>query len=300
MGAEREAGLSREGFEMETVKLNNGVEMPLVGLGTFRLQGYEAVHRALDAALGQGYRSVDTAAVYGNEADIGRALRDLLPRHGLARHDLFVTSKLGPRDMGQGAAEAGCLHSLEALGLDYLDLYLVHWPGKQGYRSEDARNPSWRRESWEALERMQEAGSFRAIGVSNYTVGHLREMLPACRVAPAVLQSEFHPRLVQRDLLDFCSDNSIHLQAYSSLGRGELVAEDKVLRVAASLGRTPAQVLLRWAVQQGVGVIPKSSDPLRIGQNRQLFGFCLGQDHMDLLSGMHSNTRYCWDSGTVV
>ncbi|XP_059818657.1 glyoxal reductase-like [Hypanus sabinus] len=284
---------------MKTVRLNNGVEMPLVGLGTFKLRGYEAVYRALDAALSHGYRSFDTASVYQNEADIGRALRELLPRHGLSRQDLFITSKLSPRDHGQ-EAEAGCQRSLEALDCQYLDLYLIHWPAKQGCKSEDARHPAWRGESWQAMERLYDAGAFRAIGVSNYTVGHLRELLAGCRVRPAVLQAEFHPRLVQDELLAFCTAHGIHLQAYSSLGTGSLLTEPEVVAVAAGYGKTPAQVLLRWALQQEVGVIPKSSDPERIAQNIQLFDFALSEEDVGVLRRMHSDTRYCWDPRLVV
>ncbi|XP_051901264.1 glyoxal reductase [Pristis pectinata] len=284
---------------MERVRLNNGIEMPLVGLGTFKLRGYDIVYQALDAALAHGYRSFDTASVYQNEADIGKALKDLLPKHGLSRQDLFITSKLAPKDHGR-EGEAGCLRSLEALDCEYLDLYLIHWPGKQGHKSEDSQNPAWRQESWETMERLYGSGSFRAIGVSNYTVGHLQELLARCHVKPAVLQVEYHPHLVQEELLAFCLANGIHLQAYSSLGTGYLITEPKVEALATKYSKTPAQVLLRWALQQGIGVIPKSSNPERIAQNFQLFDFSLGKEDMEVLNGMHSDTRYCWDPRHVV
>eukprot|EP00061_Rhincodon_typus_P003630 g20555.t1 len=279
---------------MESVKLNNGVEMPLLGLGTFKLRGYEAVYRALDSALGHGYRSVDTASVYGNEADIGQALAELLPKHGLSRADIFITSKLSPADQGE-RAEEGALRSLEALGCQYLDLYLIHWPGRQGWKSEDPRNRVCRRHSWEVLEGLYESGRFRAIGVSNYTVGHLREMLEHCRVTPAVLQVEYHPRLVQSDLLAFCAERGLHLQAYSSLGSGRLLEEPQVQALAVAYGRSPAQVLLRWAVQQGIGVIPKSAEPERVAANAQLFDFRLREEDAELLSSLQSDSHYCWD-----
>ncbi|XP_078389116.1 glyoxal reductase [Cetorhinus maximus] len=284
---------------MQSVKLNNGVEMPLVGLGTFNVRGYEVVHQTLDSALGHGYRSFDTAGVYQNEADIGRALKELLPKHGLSRQDIFVTSKLAPRDHGP-EAEAGCLRSLEALDCEYLDLYLIHWPGKQGWKSEDPRNPGCRQQSWEAMEGLYRHGKLRAIGVSNYTAGHLQELLTQCQVRPAVLQVEYHPRLAQSELLAFCSESGVHLQAFSSLGTGRLVTEPKVKGLADSLGKTPAQVLLRWALQQGIGVIPKSTHPERIAQNARLFDFRLAEEDMELLSGLHSDTRYCWDPRAVV
>ncbi|XP_067877888.1 glyoxal reductase [Heterodontus francisci] len=279
---------------MEMVRLNNGVEMPQVGLGTFKVRGYETVYQMLDAALGHGYCSFDTASVYQNEADIGRALKDLLPKHGLSRQDIFITSKLAPKDHG-AEAEAGCRQSLEALDCEYLDLYLVHWPGKQGWKSEDPCNADWRQQSWEAMENLYRNGRFRAIGVSNYTVGHLQELLAKCQVKPAVLQVEYHPHLVQSELLAFCSESGIHLQAYSSLGTGCLVTEPKIKDLASSYGKTPAQVLLRWALQQGIGVIPKSTNPERIAQNIRLFDFRLAEEDVELMNGLHSDTRYCWD-----
>ncbi|XP_078063390.1 glyoxal reductase-like [Mustelus asterias] len=285
---------------MESVTLNNGVEMPMLGLGTFKMKGYEVVHRALDAALTQGYRSFDTATVYQNEADIGRALKELLPAHGLTRGKIFITSKLAPGDQGAAAAEAGCRRSLAALDCGYLDLYLIHWPGRQGWKSEDSRNAECRRQSWEAMEGLYRDGKFRAIGVSNYTAGHLRGLLAHCRVMPAVLQVEYHPRLVQSELRAFCSEAGLHLQAYSSLGTGHLLEEPGVRALAERLDRTPAQVLLRWALQQGIGVIPKSTDPQRIAQNARIFDFHLSEEDMQTLSGLHSGTRYCWDPHTVV
>ncbi|KAK1154948.1 glyoxal reductase isoform X2 [Acipenser oxyrinchus oxyrinchus] len=283
----------------ETVELNNGVRMPVLGLGTFKLRGYEAVYRALDAALAEGYRSFDTAAVYRNEGDIGRALKELLPRHGLTRPDVFITSKLGPKDHGS-EARAACEVSLEQLGWGYLDLYLIHWPGKQGWQSEDLRNREVRRESWEALEEMYKSGRFRAIGVSNYTLTHLQELLGSCKVSPAVLQVEYHPRLVQNGLLSFCRETGIHLQAYSSLGTGSLVKEPKVRDVVERYGKTPAQVLLAWALRQGVGVIPKSGDPQRIAENARALDLAMKPEDVLELSSLDSGTRYCWDPQGVV
>ncbi|XP_065409040.1 integral membrane protein GPR137 isoform X1 [Chrysemys picta bellii] len=177
--------------------------MPLLGMGTFRLQGAELVSQCVEAALAHGYRSFDTAAVYGNEAAIGQALRALLPLHGLARSDVFLTTKLGPRDQGKAEAEAACLRSLEQLACGYLDLYLIHWPGTQGKPQGDKGNRERRWESWRALEQMHHAGHLRAIGVSNYTLGHLQELLAHCRVPPAVLQvvfkakAKYHPNMTK-------------------------------------------------------------------------------------------------------
>ncbi|XP_069036408.1 aldo-keto reductase Mkms_1985 [Lepisosteus oculatus] len=281
-----------------TVELNTGARMPLLGLGTFRLRGAEELRRCVDAALAAGYRGFDTAAVYGNEEELGRALAELLPRHGLRRADVFVTSKLGPRDQGAGAAEA-CRRSVARLGAGYLDLYLVHWPGTQGRPAGDPQNRQRRRESWEALEAEHRAGRLRAIGVSNYTPAHLRELLAGCAVPPAVLQVELHPALPQPELLALCGQAGVHLQAYSSLGGGQLLAHPVVREVAAARGRAPAQVLLRWGLQRGAGVIPKSGQPARIAENARLFDFQLGPEDMHRLGALGSGTRYCWDPNTV-
>ncbi|XP_069500967.1 glyoxal reductase-like [Ambystoma mexicanum] len=283
---------------MQSVTLNNGVQMPQVGLGTFRIIGYNTIYSTLDAALRCGYRSFDTAAVYGNEADIGQALKELLPRHGLTRQDIFLTSKLAPRDHGEDA-ERAALHSLHALDCDYLDLYLIHWPGKQGWKSDDPRNPECRRQSWVALEKLNKAGSLRTIGVSNYTEGHLKELLGNCQVRPAVLQVEYHPELAQRDLLRFCQMAGVQLQAYTSLGSGQLVDRKEVRAVAAKCGRQPSQVLLRWALQQGIGVIPKSTHPERIMENFCLFDFELSPQEIEELDTLNCDKRYCWDPSGV-
>ncbi|XP_060110495.1 glyoxal reductase-like [Heteronotia binoei] len=283
-----------------TIWLNTGAPMPLLGLGTFRLQDKETVRLSLNAALENGYRLVDTAAVYGNEAAIGNALRELLPHYGLSRKDIFLTSKLSPRDHGEGPAEAACLHSLQGLGCDYLDLYLIHWPGTQGRPQEDKGNRERRQQSWRALERLHESGKLRAIGVSNYTVRHLQELLASCRVPPAVLQVELHPELAQSELLDFCRQKGIHVQAYSSLGTGQLVRCPEVVKVAERQGRTPAQVLLRWAVQQGVSVIPKSASPTRVAENSQLWNWNLTQTEMEELRALDCGKHYCWDPSGVV
>ncbi|KAG9475484.1 uncharacterized oxidoreductase YtbE-like [Eleutherodactylus coqui] len=291
------AGMER-GAPQQTVTLNNGVTMPLLGLGTFRLRGLEDLIQAVDAALDCGYRSFDTAAVYRNECDLGQALRQLLPKYGLSRSDIFITSKLSPADLGPGARDA-CVKSLAELGVDYLDLYLIHWPGKQGWRSDDVRNRAVREESWRALEDLYQAGSIKALGVSNYTEAHLAQLMGSCSVPPAVLQVECHPRLPQTALLGWCRQNGVHLQAYSSLGCGHLLGNVEVCKVANLHGHTPAQVLLKWALQQGVGVIPKASVPARIKENVNVWDFELSNEEAEMLKGDGTEKRYCWDPTEV-
>lgn len=281
-----------------SVVLNTGVHMPLLGLGTFRLQGTENVYQAVDAALAAGYRAFDSAAIYGNEADLGRALKELLPKYCLSREDVFITSKLTPKDQGEKAME-GALQSLSQLDLSYIDLYLIHWPGTQGLVVNDQRNPGNRAQSWAALEELHSQGKLKAIGVSNYTPAHMKQLMQSCKVPPAVLQVEFHPELCQSELRTVCKEYGVCFQAYTSLGRGGLLTDPVVMEVAKNCERTPAQVLLRWAVQQGVPVLPKSSSPERIKANSRIFDFMLTDADMERLSALDSGHRYCWDPSEV-
>ncbi|XP_064860908.1 aldo-keto reductase Mvan_2161-like isoform X1 [Oncorhynchus nerka] len=284
---------------LHSFRLNTGAQMPLLGLGTYRLQG-EQMHLSVDAALGEGYRAFDTAAVYGNEADLGHALLDLMPKHNLTRADIFLISKLSPADMGSKARE-GCARSLERLGLGgYIDLYLIHWPGTEGLEPEDERNAQHRAHSWTVMEELYANGMLRAIGVSNYSPRHLIELLETCRVRPAVLQVEFHPRLTQKKLRVICRDSGVCFQAYSSLGKGALLLEPEVVAMAEGHGRTPSQVLLRWAIQQGVAVLPRSARPKRVRENGQVFDFDLDEGGMERLSDMDSGTRFCKRDPTSV
>ncbi|XP_039678563.1 glyoxal reductase-like isoform X2 [Perca fluviatilis] len=290
--------MSSSSSTTSAVLLNTGVQMPLLGLGTYKLVASEDVYRAVDAALVAGYRAFDSAAVYRNEADLGQALKQLLPKHGLTREDVFITSKLGPEDQGERAME-GALRSLAQLDLGYIDLYLIHWPGTQGLVVADQRNPGNRAQSWVMLEELHAQGKLKAIGVSNYTPAHMRELIQSCKVPPAVLQVEFHPRLCQTELRSVCEEYGVCFQAYSSLGKGELVTDPVVMEVAKHCERTPAQVLLRWAVQQGVPVLPKSSNPDRIKDNARLFDFTLSDTDMDRLSALDCGHKYCRDSSEV-
>uniref|UniRef100_A0A8B9KMR5 Zgc:110782 n=1 Tax=Astyanax mexicanus TaxID=7994 RepID=A0A8B9KMR5_ASTMX len=280
--------------------LNSGTEIPLLGLGTYKLLGHDLLYQSVSAALDARYRTFDTAAVYGNEGQLGQVIRELLPKHGLLRSDVFLISKLGPADQGSRARE-GCLKSLEQLGCKYIDLYLVHWPGTAGLEPRDPLNAEHRAQSWSVLEEFYSSGQFKAIGVSNYTAKHLRDLIRSCTVPPAVLQMECHPRLVQRELRDVCKEAGIHFQAYSSLGKGALLNEPEVKKVAEVCGRTPTQVLLRWAVQQGISILPRSSQPGRVQENARVFHFELSKKEMDKLDSLNTETRFCTrDSADII
>lgn len=287
-----------------TITLYNGALMPLLGLGTYQLVGKQIVANTVNAALTAGYRLIDTASVYRNETDIGSAITGLVGSHQLSRSDIFITSKLGPKDHGSGKCHEACLRSLQALGVESIDLYLIHWPGVQGLKPNDERNKELRRQSWSDLEKLYEQGVIKSIGVSNYTRDHLEELLQYCRFKPAVLQMEFHPHLVSTCLVEFCRQNDICVQAYSSLGTSsvdnKLLTDPVVTEVASECGRSNAQVLLRWSVQQHIGVLPKSVNPKHIEENAQIFDFQLSADHMSRLGGINHNVHYCWDPSSVL
>ncbi len=267
-----------------TVTLNNGVPMPRLGLGVYRAHPGEETYRAVRAALEAGYRHVDTAKYYHNEADVGRALRD----SGVPREQVFVTTKLANMDHGYDRALKACRQSLRELKLEFVDLYLVHWPVE-----------TLRGETWAAFETLLEQRLCRAIGVSNYTVRHLQEMSEYAAVTPAVDQVEFSPFLHQRPLLEECRRMGTRLEAYSPLTKGRRFDHPVVQAVAARHGRTPAQVLVRWALQHDLVVIPKSARPERIRENADVFGFELDPEDMRRLDGLDEGLRTSWDPSDV-
>ncbi|KAI4808369.1 hypothetical protein KUCAC02_000433 [Chaenocephalus aceratus] len=276
----------------------NRVQMPLLGFGTYSWCLLK-MSPGCGCSAACWLSGFDSAAVYLNEAELGRALKQLLPKHGLTREDVFITSKLGSKDQGERAME-GALHSLSDLDMGYIDLYLIHWPGTQDLEITDPRNSGNRAESWAALEELHVQGKLKAIGVSNYTPAHMRELIQSCKIPPALLQVEFHPKFCQTELRKVCEEYGVCFQAYSSLGKGDLVTDPVVLEVAKNCERTPAQVLLRWAVQQGVPVLPKSSNPDRIKDNARLFDFTLSDTDMDILSALDCGHKFCRDASQVV
>lgn len=267
-----------------TVTLNNGVRMPRLGLGLWRTAAGREAQDALSWALEAGYRHVDTARLYGNERDVGEALR----RSGLARDDVFVTTKLRNDDHGYRKTLRALDASLRDLRLDHVDLYLIHWP------VEDLRLESWR-----AMEEALAAGKARAIGVSNFLARHLEELLATAGVVPAVDQVEFSPFLYQRDLLDYCRARGIQLEAYSPLTRGRRLGDPALVEVAARRGRSPAQVLIRWALQHDLVVIPKSVARERILENAAVFDFALGDEDMATLDALDEGSHVSWDPSGV-
>lgn len=264
--------------DIPTVKLNNGVEMPQLGFGVFQVPDDETT-AAVKAALDAGYRSIDTATIYGNEAGVGKALAE----SGIARDDLFVTTKLWNSEQGYDATLKGFDASLAKLGLEQLDLYLIHWPTPERDLYAD---------TWKAFEKLYADGRVRAIGVSNFHPAHLERVLDTGSVVPAVNQVELHPYLRQTEVRAFDAKHGIATEAWSPLAKGgDLLAEQAVKALAEKHGRTPAQVVLRWHLQLGNIVIPKSVTPSRIKENLDVFGFTLSEDDVASLSGLDRGER---------
>ncbi|MFE4483041.1 MULTISPECIES: aldo/keto reductase [Streptomycetaceae] len=264
-----------------TVKLNNGVEIPQLGFGVFQVPDDQTT-AAVAAALEAGYRSIDTAAIYGNETGVGRALA----ASGVAREDLFVTTKLWNADQGYDATLRAFDASLAKLGLDHVDLYLIHWPTP----ARDLYLDTWR-----ALERLVEEGRVRAAGVSNFQPAHLQRLLDTSALVPAVNQVELHPGLQQAELRAFHAEHGIATEAWSPLAQGAVLDDPAITAIAERTGKSPAQVVLRWHLQLGNIVIPKSVTPARIRQNLDVFDFELTEQDMaaiaagdrDLRTGPH-------------
>jgi len=262
-----------------TVTLAGGVEMPVLGLGVWQTATGDETRNAVKAALEAGIRLVDTARIYHNEADVGAAIREA----GVPKERIFVTTKLWNSDHGYDRTLRACDQSLARLGLEQLDLYLVHWPAPG------------RRDSWRAMERLLADGKTRAIGVSNYTIRHLEELLGECRIAPSVNQVELNPFLYQRELVDYCRAHRIQVEAYGPLVRGHRMDHPVLVRVARKHGRSPAQVLIRWGIEHELVTIPKSARPERIRENADVFGFSLDGEDRGALDALDEGYRTAWD-----
>jgi 2,5-diketo-D-gluconate reductase A len=264
--------------DVPAVPLNTGAAMPQIGFGVWRVPSDET-ERAVTTALEAGYRSIDTAALYGNEAGVGAAVR----ASGLPRDEVFVTTKLWNTDQGRDKAPAAFERSMDELGLETVDLYLVHWPtpGRDLYV-----------ETWRVLEQIASSGRARAIGVSNFTPAHLQRLAAETYVVPAVNQVELHPWLQQAELREHCAREGIVVEAWSPLGQGgDLLQEPVVQRLAKTHGVSPAQVVLRWHVQLGGVAIPKSVTPERVRANLDVFGFGLSEPEMTELAELDRGQR---------
>ena len=264
----------------DTTTLHNGVKMPWFGLGVFKVSEGAEVIDAVRTAIAAGYRSIDTAAAYGNEEGVGQGIREGSKEAGISREELFITSKVWNSDLGYESTIAAYETSLKKLGLDYLDLYLIHWPVEEKYK-----------EAWRALETLYKDGRVKAIGVSNFHIHHLEELMKDAEIAPMVDQIEYHPRLTQTELHEFCKTHDIQLEAWSPLMQGKLLDHPLLVEIAAKTEKTVAQVILRWDLQNGIVTIPKSIKEARIIQNSQIFDFELTEEDMKRISALNENKR---------
>ncbi|OGU45648.1 MAG: glyoxal reductase, partial [Ignavibacteria bacterium GWB2_36_8] len=240
------------------LKLNNGIEIPRLGLGTYNITRKKDVDRAIHSALEAGYRLIDTAAAYYNEREIGEAIKSST----VTREEIFITTKLDNSDHGYKSTFRAFEQSLSRLDTDYVDLYLIHWPISRR-----------RNESWKAMEELLEKGKCKAIGVSNYMINHLEDLKKNSSVLPAVNQIEFNPFVFEREVKEYCQNLGVAVEAYTPIARGRKFKHQDIKRLSDKYGKTEAQVMLRWGIQHNVIVIPKSSSPERIKENADIFNF---------------------------
>lgn len=256
--------------------LNNGLKMPWLGFGVYLIEDGAEVEKAISKAFEVGYRSIDTATIYNNEKGVGKAIKG----SGIPREEIFLTTKVWNDDLRSNRTLAAFEESLERLDTDYVDLYLVHWPVENCYL-----------EAWRDMEKIYQSGRAKAIGLSNFMIHHLKDVLEVCEVKPTVNQVEFHPLLMQPELLKFCQEHQIQLEAWGPLIQGQVTDIKVITELAEKYGKSPAQIVLRWNLQHRVVTIPKSSKPHRIAENAQPFDFELSQTDMVLLDSLDERKR---------
>ncbi|MFB1049747.1 aldo/keto reductase [Paraliobacillus sp. JSM ZJ581] len=262
----------------DTVTLHNGVKMPWFGLGVYKVEDGDEVVDSVKKALNHGYKSIDTAAFYENESGVGKAIKE----SGVPRDELFITSKLWNSDQGYESTLQAFEATLNRLGLDYLDLYLIHWPVPAQAKF---------KETWKAMEKLYKEGKIKAIGVSNFKEHHLDELIKAAEIVPMVNQVEFHPHLSQKPLRNYCEKHHIQMEAWAPLKRGEILDDPVLTKIADKYGKTAAQVILRWDLQSGVITIPKSVKEERIVANANIFDFYLSDEDMDAINMLNKDER---------
>lgn len=259
-----------------SVRLNNGVSMPYFGLGVYKMENDQEVESSIDFALKHGYRLIDTAALYYNENGVGYGIRN----SGVARDQIFVTTKVWNSDQGYDSTLKAFDESFAKLKLDYIDLYLIHWPVKGKYK-----------ETWRALEKIYAEKRVRAIGISNFLEHHIKDLLNSAHIKPMVNQIEFHPRLVQQPLLDYCQKEQIVVQSWSPLMQGNYSQITELSDIAEKYKKSVPQIILRWNLQKGVAIIPKSSNPQRIIENADIFDFAITAQDMAFIDNLDKHQR---------
>lgn len=276
----------------DTYTLNNGVKIPIIGFGTWQTPDGDIAKHAVEVALNAGYRHIDTAAAYGNEKSVGQAIKN----SGINRHDLFITTKLWNADHGYKSAKAAIDRSLQNLKVDYLDLYLIHWPNPVDMRDHWAEANA---ESWRAMEEAVQAGKIRAIGVSNFRKRHLDELLKTAEIKPVVNQIMLNPSDIQPDVVKVNNELKLLSEAYSPLGTGGLLGNETVNEIASEVGKSPAQVLIRWSLEHGFLPLPKSVHDKYIRANAEVFDFNLSSEQMNKLDSLHGVSGLATDPDTA-
>ncbi|GBF10921.1 aldo/keto reductase [Tepidibacillus infernus] len=256
--------------------LHNGVHMPWLGLGVYQAKEGKEVENAVKWAIEIGYRSIDTAALYENEVGVGKAIKE----SGIAREELFITTKVWNNRQGYESTLAAFEESRQKLDLEYIDLYLIHWPVKGKYK-----------ETWKALEKLYRDGIVKAIGVSNFQIHHLEDLMADSEIVPMVNQVEYHPKLTQKELLHFCQTHHIQLEAWRPLMKGQIFGEPTIVEIAKKYNKKPSQIVLRWDLQHGVVTIPKSVHRDRIQENGDIFDFELTKEDMEAIDELNQNHR---------
>ena len=270
----------------DRIELNNGYKIPCVGFGTYNASPEEA-EEAVAAAIRAGYRHIDGAAFYGNETGVGAGIRN----SGIPREEIFVTGKVWKTDRGYDRTMAAFEKSLKDLGLEYLDLYLIHWPANYLVYGDDWKKVN--RDTWKALEELYRAGRIKAIGVSNVLAHHLEALLETADIVPAVNQIELHPGWYQRSVLKYCRDHGILCEAWSPMGRKEVLDNETITALAEKYKKTPAQICIRWVLQHGAVPLPKSVHPERMKSNGEVFDFELSAEDMALLDRLENIGGRC-------
>lgn len=267
---------------MQYTTFNNGHTMPQLGLGVFRVENNDTAKDAVKHAIVSGYRSIDAAFVYGNEEMVGQGIQEGILEAGIQREDLFITSKLWLDHYGKDNVQVGYETSLKLLGLDYLDLYLIHWPGT---------DQSLMIKTWEGMEALYNDGKVTNIGVSNFDIEHLETLKAHTSIKPVINQVEFHPYLIQQSLRDYLASESIQMESWSPLMNAEILTDETIVAIADEIGKSPAQVVIRWNIEHGVVTIPKSVTPHRIEENINIFDFSLTQAQIARIDALNQDRR---------
>ncbi|MGX5791857.1 aldo/keto reductase [Staphylococcus equorum] len=267
---------------MQYIDFHNGNTMPQLGLGVFRVENDNTAKDAVKHAIINGYRSIDAALVYGNEEMVGRGIQEGMDAADIQREDLFITSKLWFDSFGKDNVEQGYQTSIDNLGLDYLDLYLIHWPGT---------DESVMIETWKGMEALYESGKIKNIGVSNFNIEHLEALKSQTSIKPVINQVEFHPYFTQQELRTYLDTESIYMESWSPLMNAEILTDETINAIAEEIGKSPAQVVIRWNIEHGIVTIPKSITPHRIEENINIFDFSLTANQMERIDALNESKR---------